>query len=137
VLKYILPLISMLALVACVPPTPPPPPIPPVPATPEASPPAAALQGAAASAPTSPEGQYWNVNRVRCSQLLGADDDDRAAATMFYYGYLAAKAGISVIDVSKIDANIHRVMEQCERAPNMTVPQAYRAAFGRRQRRTS
>ena len=71
---------------------------------------------------------------MRCFQLLGADDDDRAAATMFYYGYLAAKKGINIIDVSKIDANIHRVMDQCARTPNLTVPQAYRTAFGRRPR---
>src|SRR5215475_3166908 len=117
--RYIAPLISLLALAACVPPAPPPPapPPPPPPAAEAAPPPAAALQGAAASAPTSASGQYWNVNRVRCSQLLSADDDDRAAATMFYYGYLAARAGISVIDVGKIDANIHRVVEVCERQP--------------------
>lgn len=74
----------------------------------------------------------WNVDRVRCSDLLGADDDDRAAAVMFYYGYLAAKAGIRVIDVSQIDGNVRKVMDQCAAAPNITVPQAFRQALGRR-----
>ncbi len=74
----------------------------------------------------------WNVDRVRCSDLLGADDDDRAAAVMFYYGYLAAKAGIRVIDVSQIDGNVKKVMDQCAAAPNITVPQAFRQALGRR-----
>ena len=32
----------------------------------------------------------WDVERVRCSDLLGAADEDREAAAMFYYGYLAA-----------------------------------------------
>ena len=41
----------------------------------------------------------WVVDQVRCSDLLGAADEDREAAAMFYYGYLAAKAGIRVIDV--------------------------------------
>jgi hypothetical protein len=50
----------------------------------------------------------WDVDRVRCSDLLGAADDDRAAAAMFYYGYLAAKAGIHVIDVSQIDGNVKK-----------------------------
>jgi hypothetical protein len=74
----------------------------------------------------------WEVDRVRCSDLLGADDDDRAAAVMFYYGYLAAKAGIRVIDVSQIDGNVRKVMDRCAAAPNITVPQAFRQALGRR-----
>jgi len=75
----------------------------------------------------------WDVERVRCSDLLGAADDDRAAAAMFYYGYLAAKAGIHVIDVSQIDGNIKKVMDRCAASPNETVPQAFRQALGRRQ----
>jgi hypothetical protein len=51
---------------------------------------------------------------------------------MFYFGYLAAKAGIHVIDVSKIDVNIKKVMERCAATPNETVPQAFRQALGRR-----
>ena len=74
----------------------------------------------------------WDVERVRCSDLLGAADDDRAAAAMFYYGYLAAKAGIHVIDVSRIDGNVKKVMDRCAAAPNITVPQAFRQALGRR-----
>src|SRR2546423_8662962 len=68
----------------------------------------------------------WDVDRVRCSDLLGAADEDREAAAMFYYGYLAAKAGIRVIDVSQIDGNVRKVMDQCAAARNITVPQAFR-----------
>lgn len=75
----------------------------------------------------------WDVDRVRCADLLGADDDDRAAVAMFYYGYLAAMAGIHVIDVTQIDGNVHKVMDQCAAAPSMTVPQAFRQALGRRR----
>jgi hypothetical protein len=75
----------------------------------------------------------WDVERVRCSDLLGASDDDRAAAAMFYYGYLAAKAGLHVIDVSQIDVNVRKVMDRCAAAPNITVPQAFRQALGRRR----
>ena len=73
----------------------------------------------------------WDVDRARCSDLLGAADDDRAAAAMFYYGYLAAKAGIHVIDVGQIDSNIKKVMDRCTAAPKITVPQAFREALGR------
>jgi hypothetical protein len=75
----------------------------------------------------------WDVERARCSDLLGASDEDRAAAAMFYYGYLAAKAGIHVIDVSRIDGNIKKVMDRCAAAPNETVPQAFRQALSRRR----
>ena len=74
----------------------------------------------------------WDVERVRCSDLLGAADEDREAAAMFYYGYLAAKAGIHVIDVSQIDGNVRKVMDRCAATPNITVPQAFRQALGRR-----
>ncbi|HUK06316.1 MAG TPA: HdeA/HdeB family chaperone [Stellaceae bacterium] len=72
----------------------------------------------------------WDVTKIRCSDLLGASDEDRASAAMFYYGYLSARAGIRVIDVSKISDNIHRVMVQCGATPSMTVPQAFQAALG-------
>ena len=74
----------------------------------------------------------WVVDQVRCSDLLGAADEDREAAAMFYYGYLAAKAGIHVIDVNQIDGNVRKVMDRCAAAPNITVPQAFRQALGRR-----
>jgi hypothetical protein len=43
--------------------------------------------------------------------------------------YLAAKAGIHIIDVSRIDDNIAKVMRQCAAAPNLTVPLAFREAL--------
>ena len=104
-----------------------------------AAPPAPAApppEAAPAPQPATSEAQVapgrWDVERVRCSDLLGAADDDRAAAAMFYYGYLAAKAGIHVIDVSQIDGNVKKVMDRCATAPNITVPQAFRQALGRR-----
>ena len=48
---------------------------------------------------------------------------------MFYYGYLAAKAGIHVIDVSRISDNIAKVMQKCGAKPSLTVPQAFREAL--------
>jgi HdeA/HdeB family len=87
----------------------------------------------AVAAPAPPEAATvpgeWDVEQVRCSDLLEASDADRASAAMFYYGYLAAKAGIHVIDVSRIDGNIAKVMQQCEAAPNLTMPQAFAEAL--------
>jgi HdeA/HdeB family len=99
---------------------------------------AAAAPPAAVPAPPPPSAApsealiapgLWEVERVRCSDLLGAADDDRAAAAMFYYGYLAAKAGIHAIDVGKIDENVGKVMKQCAATPNITVPPAFREAL--------
>jgi len=85
----------------------------------------------AAAAPASPSDAQvapgkWDVMRVRCSDILNADDDDRATAVMFYYGFVAAKHGIKVIDVTKISDNVRKVMKQCEAKPTMTVPEAFR-----------
>jgi HdeA/HdeB family len=98
-----------------------------------ASPPAEAAPAPRATSEAEVAPRRWDVERVRCSDLLGAADDDRAAAGMFYYGYLAAKAGIRVIDTSQIEGNLKKVMERCEAAPNITVPQAFREALGRRK----
>jgi hypothetical protein len=93
----------------------------------------AAVQPAPAPVASSSDAQIapgrWNVERVRCSDLLGASDEDRAAAAMFYYGYLAAKAGIHIIDVSQIDGNVGKVMSECAASPSLTVPQAFRQAL--------
>ena len=93
----------------------------------------AAVQPAPTPAPAPSDAQIapgrWNVERVRCSDLLSASDEDRAAAAMFYYGYLAAKAGIHIVDVSQIDGNVSKVMSECAASPSLTVPQAFRQAL--------
>jgi hypothetical protein len=73
--------------------------------------------------------QKWDVDRVRCSDLLRAEDDDRAAAAMFYFGYLAAKTDIHVVDVSRISDNTAKVMQLCKAEPELMVPQAFRQAL--------
>ena len=103
--------------------------LPPAPATPPPEAPSSPAPRVTSEAQIAPG--RWDVDRVRCSDLLGADDDDRAAAVMFYYGYLAAKAGIRVIDVSQVDGNVRKVMDRCAAARNITVPQAFRQALGR------
>src|SRR5271165_946459 len=73
------------------------PPAPAAAAPPLASPPAGQGPSEAQIAP-----HIWNVDQVRCSDLLHASDEDREAAAMFYYGYLAAKSGIHVINTGRI-----------------------------------
>src|SRR5271167_4208299 len=113
---------AALCLAACAAQPPPPAAAPAPPAPMAAAPPPVASDARVAP-------HRWNVERVRCSDLLGASDEDRAAAAMFYYGYLAAKAGIHIIDVGNIDENVGKVMKQCAATPNITVPQAFREAL--------
>ena len=99
-----------------------------------APPPPSVPPAAPAPPPPPGSGPMWDVTRVTCGQLLNASDDDRDAAIMFYYGYLAAASHIRFIDVSMIDTNVRRVMDQCMADPDLTIPQAYRVAFHRRLR---
>jgi HdeA/HdeB family len=128
--RYAVAVVLACCLGACANPPAPPPQqaaTPPTPPREDAPPPAPRVTSEAQIAPGR-----WDVERVRCSDLLGAADEDREAAAMFYYGYLAAKAGIHVIDVSQIDGNVRKVMDRCAATPNITVPQAFRQALGRR-----
>lgn len=129
-MKKLMAALVVLLTTACAQQSPPP--------TPSASappPPAATPAQTAAAAPTPATSAAlvapgrWDVERVRCSDVLSASDDDRAAAMMFYYGYLAAKANIHVIAVTQIEGNIRKVMDQCAATPAMTVPHAFRAAL--------
>ncbi len=117
-------LLPLLLCAACVAP----------PGDPPVAPPPVAVPVMAAVAAPPGAGPTWDVTRITCAQLLAANDDDRAAATMFYYGYLAASSGIRLIEVGTIDQNIARVMRQCEQNPGLTVPQAYDIAFSRSPR---
>ena len=117
-------LLALIGLAACVD----------QPAPQAAAPPPAPQQAAApSSAPTPASAQAprgsWDVATIRCSVLLGAEDDDRTAAVMFYYGYLAAQANIRVINVDNIEGNIAKVMRQCQATPDITVPDAFRRAL--------
>ena len=128
--RYDAAVLLVCGLAACAEPSAPPPQQatpPPAPPPAAAPPPPPRVTSKAQIAPGR-----WVVDQVRCSDLLGAADEDREAAAMFYYGYLAAKAGIRVIDVNQIDGNVRKVMDRCAAAPNITVPQAFRQALGRR-----
>jgi hypothetical protein len=75
----------------------------------------------------------WEIERVLCSDLLGATDDDRASAAMFYFGYLAAKTNIRVVDVNNLSDNIAKAMKHCSANPSQPVPQAFSEALASRQ----
>ena len=86
------------------------------------TPPAAS---APANDPIAPAG-HWDVARAACRAILRESDDDRAAIGMFYYGYLAAKLNLDVIDTSRIEGDLRHVLETCRDHPDMTIVAAFR-----------
>lgn len=68
----------------------------------------------------------WNVAQAKCRAILSESDDDRAAIGMFYYGYLAARLNLSIIDTSRIENDLRHVFETCRERPDMTVVAAFR-----------
>jgi HdeA/HdeB family len=105
-------------------------PAPPTAAPPAAPPPPASLPAGQGPSEAQIAPHIWNVDQVRCSDLLHASDEDREAAAMFYYGYLAAKSGIHVINTGRISDNIAKVIKECTATPALAVPQAFRRALG-------
>lgn len=97
------------------------------------SPPPSTLPTAGSPSDAQVAPGVWRVESVRCSDLLNAADDDRASAAMFYYGYVAAKAGLHSIDVNKIQDNLEKVMQRCSAAPTITVPEAFRQALAQQE----
>lgn len=75
---------------------------------------------------TSESGHTVNILDYRCGQMLRLSADDRASAVMFYYGYLAASVGLTTLDVSKIEDNVRRVMDRCEKTPDITVADSFK-----------
>jgi hypothetical protein len=126
-MKKLVAALGSLLVAACNQPSSPPAPTASVPPPPPAQTAAATPARATSAAQVAPG--RWDVERVRCSDVLGASDDDRAASMMFYYGYLAAKANLHVIDVTKIEGNVRKVMDQCAATPAMTMPHAFRTAL--------
>jgi hypothetical protein len=79
----------------------------------------------APSDPIAPTGR-WNVAQAGCRAILRESDDDRAIIGMFYYGYLAAKLNLNVINTSRIEGDLRHVFETCGDHPNMTIVAAFK-----------
>jgi hypothetical protein len=95
---------------------------PPSPALPPAPPAAAPAPEPVAS--TSPIA----IRTLSCSDLLGAEDDDRAAASMFFIGYRAALAHVHNLSIALIEAIEKTALTNCAAHPTMTAVQAFAQA---------
>ena len=107
-----------LLLGACVQPSPPPPAAPPAP-----PPPAAAAPEPAASTAPIP------IRTLSCAELLGASDDDRAAASMFFIGYQASASGVHNLSIAQIQAVEGKALSICAAHQAMPAARAFHTAI--------
>jgi HdeA/HdeB family len=81
----------------------------------------------AAASPPKPARQI-EIQKVTCRDLLAADVLDRSSVMMFYWGYVSARAGVSVIDTADMEARTSRVMQFCTQNQDKTVLAAIEAS---------
>jgi hypothetical protein len=112
---------------------------PPAPSPPPASEPAPAQP--AEAAPSSPEAaapvpvnRIVEIRRAGCQNLLTLPPDDRAAASMFYIGYQAARFRSRTISVGGIPSIEAQALTYCQEHPDQTVAQAFAQAYSRARR---
>jgi hypothetical protein len=79
----------------------------------------------AAPAATAPAARV-DIATVTCSDLIKASPLDRGAVVMFYWGYAAAKAGISSFKTGILQTATQHLMSICVRHPSETMIDAVR-----------
>jgi len=107
--------LPVLFLAACVPPPAPTP----APAPPAPSPPAAEPMASTAPIP---------IRTLSCTELLGATDDDRAAASLFFIGYQAARRQVRNLSIAEIEAIERQALSICAENQAMPAVRAFRTA---------
>ena len=106
--------LPVLLLAACAPPPAPAPA--PVPAAP--TPPPPPPEPAVSTAPIP-------IRTLSCAEMIGASDDDRAAASMFFIGYRAALAHVRDLSIAEIQAIEQKALTICAAHPKMPAAAAY------------
>jgi hypothetical protein len=81
--------------------------------------------GAAPAATPQPAPRI-DIAKVTCNDLLKASPLDRAAVVMFYWGYAAAKAGVSSFKTGILEAATQHLMSICAKNPSETMMNAVR-----------
>jgi hypothetical protein len=110
--------LPVLLLAACAPPpAPAPAPVPAVPPPPPPPPP----EPAVSTAPIP-------IRTLSCAEMIGATDDDRAAASMFFIGYRAALARVRNLSIPEIEAIEQKALTICAAHPGMPAATAFGTA---------
>jgi hypothetical protein len=110
--------LPVLLLAACAPPpAPAPAPAPMAPPAPPPPPP----EPAVSTAPIP-------IRSLSCAEMIGASDDDRAAASMFFIGYRAALAQVRNLSIPQIQAIEQKALTICAAHPNLPAARAFGTA---------
>lgn len=65
-----------------------------------------------------------DIAKVTCSDLLRSSPLDRAAVVMFYWGYAAAKAGVSSFKTGLLETATQHLTTLCAKHPSETMMEA-------------
>ena len=105
---------------------------PPEAAAPAAPPPPPVAAPAPAPAPVAEPsaGDRWvSIRGATCERLLELSSDDRAAASLFYTGYQAARFGSKTINVAAIPNAEEWAERYCAEHPGQPAVEAFRQAY--------
>ena len=101
---------------------------PPEAAAPAAPPPPPAPAPATVAEPT-PGDRWVSIRGATCERLLELSPDDRAAASLFYTGYQAARFGSRAINVAAIPNAEEWAERYCAEHPGRPAVEAFRQAY--------
>lgn len=108
------------------------------PPAPPAAPPPMAVAPQPAPAPVAqptPGNRRVGIQTARCERLLELPPDDRAAASLFYIGYQAARFGSRAINVAAIPDAEKWAESYCAEHPGRPAVEAFRQAYRQTFRR--
>src|SRR6266478_8056446 len=97
-------------------------------------PPVAAPAPAPAAEPTTSD-RWVSIRGATCERLLELSPDDRAAASLFYVGYQAARFGSRAINVAAIPDAEAWASSYCAEHPGRPAVEAFRQAYRQTFRR--
>jgi hypothetical protein len=105
---------------------------PPEAAAPAAPPPPPVAAPAPAPAPVAeptPSDRWVSIQGATCERLLELSPDDRAAASLFYIGYQAARFRSRAINVAAIPNAEEWAESYCAEHPGRSAVEAFRQAY--------
>ena len=111
------------------------PPPPEAAAAPTPPPVAAPAPAPAAVAEPTPSNRWVNIQGATCERLLELSPDDRAAASLFYIGYQAARFRSRTINVGAIPSAEESAESYCAEHPGQPAIEAFRQAYQETLRR--
>ncbi|WP_198139257.1 HdeA/HdeB family chaperone [Crocosphaera chwakensis] len=79
------------------------------------------FSGNALAQTETPTVTRFNLSEVTCKNLLDANNFDRMAVLMMYWGFVAGKENNLEFDSEKMQAATEQLMDVCVEDPDMTI----------------